>query len=123
MNATEPKNDPKGIETFLAQLDKTTHHCVLEATGNYVALLLQILTEHEIVVSMVNPKQTKHFARMMLVITKTDKVDAQLIALDGEKMQPAPYRMLPQNIQGLNQQKTLLVQLKKQLTNVSSGFI
>ncbi|WP_250238118.1 transposase [Cardinium endosymbiont of Oedothorax gibbosus] len=30
-------------------------------------------------------------------------------------MQPAPYRMLPQNIQGLNQQKKLLVQLKKQL--------
>ncbi|WP_320412881.1 IS110 family transposase [Cardinium endosymbiont of Oedothorax gibbosus] len=70
------KNDPKGIETFLAQLDKTTHHCVLEVTDNYGALLLQILTEHEIVVSMVNPKQIKHFARMMLVITKTDKVDA-----------------------------------------------
>ncbi|AWN81688.1 IS110 family transposase [Candidatus Cardinium hertigii] len=75
------KNEPKGIETFLAQLDKSADHCVLEATGNYGALLLQMLTGHGIVVSMVNPKQTKQFARMMLVVNKTDKVDAQLIAL------------------------------------------
>ncbi|WP_250239047.1 IS110 family transposase [Cardinium endosymbiont of Oedothorax gibbosus] len=72
-----------------------------------------MLTAHEIVVSMVNPKQTKHFARMMLVVTKTDEVDAQLIPLYGEKMQPTPYIIPSPNIQTLKQQQTILNQLKK----------
>jgi transposase len=114
------KNDLKGIETFLAQLNKTSHHCVLEATGNYGALLVQMLIASEIAVSVLNPKQTKHFACMMLAVTKTDKVDAQLIALYGSKMQPQPYKMPAESIQFLKQQKTLLAQLKKQLTMSSN---
>lgn len=42
-----------------------------------------MLSEQEIAVSLVNPKQVKHFDRMMMAVTKTDEVDAKLIALYG----------------------------------------
>ncbi len=61
------------------------HHCVLEATGNYGSLLVEMLVSAEIAVSVVNPRQIKHFSKAMHHITKTDKVDAQLIALYGSK--------------------------------------
>ncbi|UWW96957.1 MAG: IS110 family transposase [Candidatus Cardinium sp.] len=34
-------NDRSGILTFLTKLDKFLDHCVLEATGNYGALLVE----------------------------------------------------------------------------------
>ncbi|MGI2298819.1 IS110 family transposase [Candidatus Cardinium hertigii] len=110
------KNDRNGITIFLGQLDKSLHHCVLEATGNYDALLVEMLLESDLSVSVINPKQIKHFSKVMLSVTKTDKVDAQLIALYGSKMEPKPYKMASASIQALKQQKTLLAQLKKQLT-------
>ncbi|TSJ81133.1 MAG: IS110 family transposase [Candidatus Cardinium sp.] len=109
-------NDPDGIAVFLAQLDQSLHHCILEATGNYGALLVEMLLESEIAVSVINPKQIKHFARVMQHTTKTDKIDAKLIALYGSKMEPKPYTIPSESIQALKQQKTLLSQLKKQLT-------
>ncbi|UWW96962.1 MAG: IS110 family transposase [Candidatus Cardinium sp.] len=95
-------NDPDGIALFLAQLDKLFHHCVLEATGNYGALLVKMLLESEVSVSVVNPKQIKHFSRVMQYTTKTDKVDAKLIALYGSKMEPKPCTMPLESIQALN---------------------
>lgn len=73
------KNDLNGIEIFLSQLDTSLHHCVLEATGNYGALLVEMLLAVDLSISVVNPMQIKHFAKVMQHITKTDKVDAELI--------------------------------------------
>ncbi len=55
------------------------HHCVLEATGNYSALLVYLLSEAGITVSLENPLKIKNFARAMLTVTKTDEIDARLI--------------------------------------------
>lgn len=109
-------NDRSGIQLFLRQLDKSSDQCFLEATGNYGTLLVAILLGAEVPVSVVNPRQIKHFAKVMHHITKTDKVDAQLIAVYGSKMEPKPYKIPSDSIQALKQQKTLLCQLKKQLT-------
>ncbi|WP_419803476.1 IS110 family transposase [Mucilaginibacter sp.] len=86
-------NDAKGVKKFIGSISNADYHCVLEATGNYGTLLLYMLSEQEIAVSLVNPKQIKYFARMMMVVTKTYFVDAKLIALYGEKMQPPIYEM------------------------------
>ena len=109
-------NDRSGILTFLTKLDKCLDHCVLEATGNYGALLVEMLLEADLSVSVINPKQIKHFTKVVNHITKTDKVDAELISLYGSKMEPKPYKMPVASIRALKQQKTLLAQLKKQLT-------
>ena len=64
---------------------------------------------------MVNPKQIKHFSRMMLTVTKTDTKDARMIAMYGEKMNPPAYKMPSRTIMLLKQKKTIVRQLKKQL--------
>lgn len=80
------KNTAKGIHEFIQTLSPTGHHCVLEDTGNYRALLVYLLSEAGIVVSLENPLKIKNFARVMLSVTKTDAIDARLVALYGEKM-------------------------------------
>ena len=65
---------------------------------------------------MENPQKIKHFARAMLSTTKTDDIDAKLIAMYGEKMEPAPYKIPSESIMLLKQKRTVLRQLKKQLT-------
>ena len=110
------KNTTKGVHEFIQPLSATEHHCVLEATGNYSALLVYLLSEANITVCLKNPLKIKNFARVMLTVTKTDEIDARLIALYGERMQPAPYKLRSDSILILKQKRTVLRQLKKQLT-------
>ena len=108
-------NTTSGVRKFINSLPADCH-CVMEATGNYSMLLLYLLQQANITVSMENPQKIKHFARAMLSTTKTDKIDAKLIATYGEKMTPAPYKIPTESIIQLKQKRTVLRQLKKQLT-------
>ncbi len=108
-------NTTSGVRKFINSLPAECH-CVMEATGNYSMLLLYLLQQANITVSMENPQKIKHFARAMLYTTKTDEIDAQLIAKYGEKMEPEPYRIPSESIILLKQKRTVLRQLKKQLT-------
>ena len=109
------KNTTKGVHEFIQNLSVTEHHCVLEATGNYSALLVYLLSKAGITVSLENPLKIKNFARVMLSVNKTDETDARLIALYGERMQPSPYKLRSKSILILKQKRTVLRQLKKQL--------
>ena len=109
------KNTTKGIHEFIKTISKEEHHCVMEATGNYSALLVYLLSEAGITTSLENPLKVKNFARAMLSTVKTDEIDARLIALYGEKMNPAPYKMRSDAILTLKQKRTVIRQLKKQL--------
>ena len=109
------KNTTKGIHEFIRTISKEEHHCVMEATGNYSALLVYLLSEAGITTSLENPLKVKNFARAMLSTVKTDEIDARLIALYGEKMQPAPYKLRSDAILTLKQKRTVIRQLKKQL--------
>ncbi|WP_462361905.1 IS110 family transposase [Parabacteroides johnsonii] len=109
------KNTAKGIHEFIQTVSADEHHCVLEATGNYSSLLVYLLSEAGITVSLENPLKIKNFARVMLSVTKTDETDARLIAMYGEKMQPAPYKLRNDSILTLKQKRTVIRQFKKQL--------
>lgn len=109
------KNTTKCVHEFIQTLSVTEHHCVLEATGNYSALLVYLLSKAGITVSLENPLKIKNFARVMLSVNKTDETDARLIALYGERMQPSPYKLRSKSILILKQKRTVLRQLKKQL--------
>ena len=108
-------NTTSGVRKFINSLPEDCH-CVMEATGNYSMLLLYLLQQANIMISMENPQKIKHFARAMLSTTKTDEIDAKLIATYGEKMTPAPYKIPSESIILLKQKRTVLRQLKKQLT-------
>ena len=108
------KNDTKGVRQLIKSLPEESH-CVMEATGNYSMLLLYLLQQAGFPVSMENPQKIKHFSRAMMSVTKTDEIDAKLIAMYGEKMNPAPYKIPSESILLLKQKRTVLRQLKKHL--------
>jgi len=103
-------NTTAGIRQFIGTLPKDgSIHCVMEATGNYSALLLYMLNVAGITVSMENPPTVK-----------TDKSDARLITLYGEKMNPRPFKVQGEAILRLRQKRTVIRQLTKQITAMSN---
>lgn len=61
---------------------------VVEATGRYEQPLAADLLAAGHLVSVVNPRQVRHFAKALGILAKTDKVDAQVIARFAQQVQP-----------------------------------
>ena len=68
------------LKEWLSKLTSEPVHVCMEATGVYWEAVAEFLVDQGHRVSVVNPAQIKAFAQSQLVRTKTDKVDAQLIA-------------------------------------------
>lgn len=66
---------------------------VLEATGIYYLDLAVALAQAGVPVSVINPKSFHHFAKLKLQGSKTDGIDAELLAEYGERMTPAAWVM------------------------------
>jgi transposase len=64
----------------------------MEATGVYWEAVAEVLAAHGMTVSVINPAQIKAFGASRMVRTKTDKVDAQLIAGFCAERSPAPWQ-------------------------------
>ncbi len=98
------KNSAEGFETLMLWLEKQgiqkVHACV-EATGNYGEDLAIYLHEAGHIVSIVNPARIKGFAQSELLRTKTDKIDAALIARFCLAMKPDPWIPPPPEIRFL----------------------
>lgn len=62
---------------------------VMEATGIYYLDLAVALTQAGLPVAVINPKSFRHFATLKLAGSKTDGLDATLLAEYCERMQPA----------------------------------
>ncbi len=77
------KNQPQGFEslqTWLSKQGVRSVHACLEATSTYGEALAEFLYEAGHKVSVVNPSRIKGFAKSELIRTKTDQVDAAVIA-------------------------------------------
>jgi len=61
---------------------------VMEATGGYETRFAASLATAGLPVAIVNPRQIRDFARALGILAKTDAIDAQVIALFAEKVQP-----------------------------------
>ena len=68
------------LRRWLTGLATLPIHACLEATGTYGEALALFLHQQGVRVSVVNPARIKAFAKSELLRTKTDKVDAALIA-------------------------------------------
>jgi transposase len=80
-------------EKELQQLAKKLLHygpqgVVLEATGGYEALVIQVLEAAGLTVIRMNPKRVRDFARAEGILAKTDALDAYVLARFGARMQP-----------------------------------
>ena len=71
-----------------------TELVVLEATGGYETAAVAALAEAGLPVVVANPRQVRDFARSTGKLTKTDRIDAELLALFAERVRPE-VRPLP----------------------------
>lgn len=89
------ENTPTGFEKlslWLGALTQEPVHVCMEATGIYWEAVAEYLANNGHRVSVVNPAQIKAFGQSQLVRTKTDKVDARLIAEFCHLHAPAPWQ-------------------------------
>lgn len=83
----------KALEDWLAKEGATALQVCMEATGIYWETVAEHLaTRPETTVSVVNPGQIKAFGASRMVRTKTDKVDAKLIAQFCAERTPEPWQ-------------------------------
>lgn len=89
-------NNPAGFAdllTFLSKNGVSTLHVCMEATGVYWEEVAEFLSAQQgVTVSVINPAQIKAFAASRMVRTKTDKVDAGLIAMFCQERSPEPWQ-------------------------------
>lgn len=121
------RNQEAGFQKLVSWLQEFTSHpwVILEATGSYSEPLARYLYQQGIRVSVVNPLQIKNFAKALLARNKNDKLDAKIIALYGQKMEPRLFqpvslnqkvtRELAQVIDSLKEQKKRYQQQKAHL--------
>lgn len=70
-------------------------HAVMEATGPYHEAVALALYQAGLVVSVINPKQLKDFAKGLGLKAKNDAVDAWAIARYGAMVKPRPWQPQP----------------------------
>lgn len=101
------KNDFRAVHTINAWLQKhdcalCDVHIIMEATGVYHELLAIGLHLAGGKVSLANPHRTREFARGMDILTKTDKVDAWMLACYGALKKPDAWTPPAEEIRHLS---------------------
>jgi transposase len=99
----KPSDFQRLIQCLRKQAAPSQTLVVMEATSTYWLALAWCLHEAGFVVSVVNPAQPKHFARMQLRRAKTDTLDAQLLLQFAQLTHPEPWTPPPPICEQLQQ--------------------
>jgi len=82
-------NSPTGFtELVKACQTRSIELIVLEATGGYERPVVAELAVAGLPVVVVNPRQVRDFARALGRLAKTDRIDAEVLALFGKAVRP-----------------------------------
>src|SRR5215207_6314232 len=85
-------NSPEGIDELVQQMHQVCPELiVVEATGGYQRAVVEGLFVAGLAVAVVNPARVRQFARACGLLAKTDKLDAQMLAVFGQRVQPKRY--------------------------------
>jgi transposase len=93
---------------------------VLEATGGYERQIVADLLDAGYRVAVINPRRARDFAKALGLVAKTDRIDARVLALFAQKVQPAPREKTPEKqaeIQQLVARRRQLLDLRTQESN------
>ncbi len=117
----ELPNDTAGHRQLVKLLpDPATCLIVLEATGGFERLLVAHLLDAGYRVAVINPKRARDFARALGLAAKTDRIDAKVLALYAQKIEPTPVAKTPEKqaeIQQLVARRRQLIDLRTQESN------
>lgn len=116
-------NNPAGfaeLRAWLAKQGVVRAHVCMEATGVYWERVAEYLADNGFEVSVVNPAQIKAFGGAMGVRTKTDQVDAKLIAQFCAERCPELWKVPAKSVRKLRAlvaRREALVDLRTQERN------
>jgi len=86
-------NLEKGIAELVDQMQVLEPALiVVEATGGYQRAVVDAMFRSGLAVAVVNPSRVRQFARACGLLAKTDKLDAQILAVFGERVKPRLYK-------------------------------
>jgi len=121
------ENNIAGIRKLVKKLKLFSEALiVMESTGGYEKSTAQALAKENFSVAVVNPRQIRDFAKALGRLAKTDRIDAQVIALFGEKIQPKENVSCDENQQKLAEKNArrrqlvdMIIMEKKRLDKAS----
>jgi transposase len=103
---------------------------VMEATGGLEKALARALVTAGIRAAVINPRQIRDFARSLGKLAKTDRIDAEVIALYAERIRPEPRDLPDANtdlLDALLTRRQQLIQMmtaeKNRLQQTASAFV
>ncbi|HWG05723.1 MAG TPA: IS110 family transposase [Beijerinckiaceae bacterium] len=97
-------NTPEGLRTLkrkLAGLD--VKRIVMEATAKFHRLAHRVLHAAGYTVAIVNPLRSRLFAEAAGQLAKTDRIDARMLAIMGESLDPAAMAPTPESLEALQE--------------------
>lgn len=96
------ENSSTGITKLIKKIKSFSNALVvLESTGGYEKPVAQALAKENIHVAVINPRQIRDFAKALGRLAKTDRIDAEVIAIFAEKMEPRSNVVCDENQQKL----------------------
>ena len=108
------ENKEEAIRELIQKLEQLKpERIVLEATGGYEQILAVQIYLRGLPLCRVNPKRTRYFARSLGLLAKTDILDGKVLALFGERVQPALTRLPSEKEQVLS----ALISRREQISN------
>ena len=82
-------NDNEGFAKLLKRVRRyNVERIIVEHTGNYQKEVVRYLQKHNLKVCVVNPSNVRNFAKAAVIIAKTDKIDAYVLASYGDMFKP-----------------------------------
>jgi transposase len=110
-------NDERGVRTLAERLRRDAPALmVLEATGGYELACIAALAAAGLPVVVVNPRQVRDFARATGELAKTDRIDADVLALFAERVRPAVRPLAQEDAQAFDAMLGRRRQLLEMLT-------
>jgi transposase len=108
------KNEEEAIRELIKKLEQLKpERIVLEATGGYEQLAAIQIYLAGLPLCRVNPRRVRYFARSLGQLAKTDKLDAKILAVFGERIEPPLTRLSSENEQILS----ALITRREQITS------
>jgi transposase len=108
-------NDERGVRTLVERFRRDAPELIgLEATGGYELLCVAELVAAALPVVVANPRQVRDFAKATGQLAKTDRIDADILALFADRVRPA-VRPLPdaeaQELEALLSRRRQLIEM------------
>lgn len=114
-------NTPQDIQKLVKKLSVFSDALiVMESTGGYEKPIAYALHEASTAVCIINPRQVRDFAKALGKLAKTDKIDAEVIALFACKIEPkanVTYKKEHKDLNDNNARRHQLVEMIKMEKN------